>query len=134
MLNFQAINSNISSLGMCNKENINDLFTKSGSAVVGLEVWEGCYCRIAPGSFLMILFCIPIVVVFLQPHPCVRIHRTVHQKSPLYCMIIKKKYEAKHKMLMEKSKDLFSIQEANNEAQYTKTVLESHGSKVPETV
>ena len=32
-------------------------------------------------------------------------------------MIIKKKNEAKHKMLMEKSKDLFSIQEANDEAQ-----------------
>lgn len=49
-------------------------------------------------------------------------------------MIIKKEYEAKHKMLMEKSKDLFSIQEANDEAQYTKIVLESRGSKVPKNV
>ena len=65
----------------------------------------------------MILFCILIVVVFQQPHLCVTIHRTIHQKSLLYCMIIKKKNEAKHKMLMEKSKDLFSIQEANDEAQ-----------------
>ena len=54
MLNFQAINNSISSLGMCNKENINDLFTKNGSAVAGLGVWEVCYCRgIAPGIFLM---------------------------------------------------------------------------------
>lgn len=47
MLNFQAINSNISSLGMCNKENINALFTKNGSAVAGLGVWEGYYCSVS---------------------------------------------------------------------------------------
>ena len=47
MLNFQAIKGNISSLGMFNKENINDLFTKNGSAVARLGVWEGCYCSVS---------------------------------------------------------------------------------------
>lgn len=45
MLNFLLINKSISSLEMCNKENINDLFTKNGSAVAGLGVWEVFYCR-----------------------------------------------------------------------------------------
>lgn len=59
MLNFQAINSRISSLGMWTKETVNNLFMKNRSVVAELGVWGGCYCRgIAPGSSFMVLFCI----------------------------------------------------------------------------